>query len=129
MEFIRKTVHNELKGLEIVLETMKYFDSSLSFLNILFDDGQYDKMRIFEVASLLKIQLELPKVEARVGWKPKKRQMLQRSCRATSYSCNVTDNLVAGNELNMNEWNLRVSLNGTSGSVGKIGNENWFGVD
>ncbi|CAL5212450.1 unnamed protein product [Lathyrus oleraceus] len=129
MEFIGKTIHKEVKGLGIVSGTVKSCDSSSGFLRILFEDGHYDEMEISEVAPLLEIQPELPKVKARVGRKPKKRRMLERSGGATSSSGNVTDSLVAGSEFSGNEGNLSVSVNGTSGSVGKLGNENGFGVD
>ncbi|CAI8617227.1 unnamed protein product [Vicia faba] len=129
MEFVGKTVLKEVDGAGIVSGTVKSFDNSSGFLKILFEDGHCEEMEVSEAAPLLEIQPELPKVKARVGRKPKKRRLLERSGGATSSSGNyVTDSLVAGSEFSGNEGNISVSVNETSGSVEKLGNGNRFGV-
>lgn len=138
MDFVGKIVKKELKGVGIVSGTVKSHDSSSGFLEIVYENGDCEELEVSEVASLLEIQLEVPKVKARAGRKPKKRRRVQTKCETTAFSGNVSDNFVAGSEFSGtlngddssggNEGNLVGNGNG-SGSVEQLGNEIGFGFN
>ncbi|XP_045825371.1 DDT domain-containing protein PTM [Trifolium pratense] len=138
MEFVGKTVRKEVNGVGILTGTVKSYDSSSGLLEILFEGGHCEEMEVSEVASLLEIQPELTEVKVQVGRKPKKRRRVELSGETTSSSGNVSDDLVAGSEFSGilngddssggNDGDVVGNVNGTSGSLEKLGNGNGFGL-
>ncbi|KAJ1420637.1 Zinc finger, PHD-type [Sesbania bispinosa] len=129
MEFVGKSVKKEVKGAGIVSGTVKSYDPSSGFFEILYEDGDSEELESSDVASLLEFQPELAKAKPRVGRKPKKRRRVERKRETTTVSDNlnksvsangncVKDGLDLNAGLNLNE---DINLNDVCGSPFDIG--------
>ncbi|KHN05492.1 Nucleosome-remodeling factor subunit BPTF [Glycine soja] len=94
MEFVGKTVRKEVKGVGFISGTVKSYDPSSGFFEIVYEDGDSEELESSEVASLLQFQPESVKAKPRVGRKPKKRRRVEQKPDAGSRSGNVSENLV-----------------------------------
>lgn len=122
MEFVGKTVKKEVKGVGTVSGTVKSYDPTSGFVEILHEDGHSEELESSDVASLLESPSpELATARPRVGRKPKKRRRVERKHETTTSSGNVVsdnNNLVAeGSELrgtnnNDNDDNNNGSIGG-----------------
>ncbi|XP_061362433.1 DDT domain-containing protein PTM [Gastrolobium bilobum] len=95
MEFVGKTVKKEVKGFGVISGTVKSYDPSSGFVEILYEDGDSEELESSEVASILEFQPELAKAKSRVGRKPKKRRRVDRKFETGAASGNVRENLGA----------------------------------
>ncbi|KAH1158356.1 hypothetical protein AAZX31_11G094000 [Glycine max] len=95
MEFVGKTVRKEVKGVGFITGTVKSYDPSSGFFEIVYDDGDSEELESSQVASLLQFQPGSVKAKPRVGRKPKKRRRrVEQKPDAEASSGNVGDNLV-----------------------------------
>lgn len=94
MEFVGKTVKKEVEGVGIISGTVKSYDSSSGFVEIVCEDGNSEELESSDVASLLQGEPELEKVKRRVGRKPKKRRRVERKDETSGSSGNTSENLV-----------------------------------
>ncbi|XP_027360332.1 DDT domain-containing protein PTM isoform X2 [Abrus precatorius] len=95
MEFVGKSVKKEVKGVGVISGTVKSYDPSSGFFEILYQDGVSEELEASDVASLIQFQPHLAKAKPRVGRKPKKRRRLERKREIEAASGNVSENLVA----------------------------------
>nr|XP_029151590.1 DDT domain-containing protein PTM isoform X1 [Arachis hypogaea] len=123
MEFVGKIVKKEVKGVGFVTGTVKSYDPSSSFVEILYDNGDSEELESNEVVLLLQqAQPELAKPKTRVGRKPKKRRRVEKKAGAGDSSGNANGNLV----LEVSEIRDNSEVNGELG-LGieeKLGNGN-----
>ncbi|KAL9296222.1 hypothetical protein ACSQ67_022118 [Phaseolus vulgaris] len=91
MEFVGKTVKKEVKGVGIVSGTVKSYDPSSGFFEILYEQGDSEELESSDVASLLQLQPESAKAKPRVGRKPKKRRRVERQGDAGAGSERILD--------------------------------------
>lgn len=92
MEFVGKTVKKEIKGVGIILGTVKSFDSSSGFVEIVYEDGNSEELESSDVASLVQGETELVRVKRR-GRKPKKRRRVERKHDTCGSPGNIGENL------------------------------------
>ncbi|XP_028789235.1 uncharacterized protein LOC114745250 [Neltuma alba] len=92
MEFVGRTVKKEVKGVGIISGTVKSFDSSSGFVEIVYEDGNSEELESSDVASLVQGEPELVKVKRR-GRKPKKRRRVERKHDTSGSPGNIDENL------------------------------------
>nr|KYP68059.1 Nucleosome-remodeling factor subunit NURF301 family [Cajanus cajan] len=78
MEFVGKAVRKEVKGVGFVSGTVKSYEPSSGFFEIVYEDGDSEELESSDVAALLQSQPETVKAKPRVGRKPKKRRRVER---------------------------------------------------
>ncbi|RDY00551.1 DDT domain-containing protein PTM, partial [Mucuna pruriens] len=94
MEFVGKTVRKEVKEVGFISGTVKSYDPSSGFFEIVYEDGDSEELECSDVASLLQFQPKLAKAKPRVGRKPKKRRRVERKRETGAGSGNVSENSV-----------------------------------
>ncbi|MED6146513.1 hypothetical protein PIB30_035129 [Stylosanthes scabra] len=124
MEFVGKIVKKEVKGVGFVTGTVKSYDPSSSFVEILYDNGDSEELESNKVVLLLpQAQPELAKPKPRVGRKPKKRRRVEKKAGAGDSSGNdANENFV----LEVSEIRANSEVNGELGLgiEGNLGNGN-----
>ncbi|CAJ1933948.1 unnamed protein product [Sphenostylis stenocarpa] len=94
MEFVGRTVRKEVKGVGFISGTVKSYDPSSGFFEIVYEDGDSEELESSDATSLLQFQPESVKAKPRVGRKPKKRRRFERKSDAGTCPGNVSENLV-----------------------------------
>lgn len=123
MEFVGKTVTKDVEGIGILSGTVKSYDSSSGFVEIVYENGHSEELDSSHVASLLEPQPERAKPKPRVGRKPKKRRRVDQTTETGAPSGNVTDNLVAEDTEFKGILQGNASVDGNLGVCGGLGSE------
>ncbi|XP_020215306.1 DDT domain-containing protein PTM isoform X2 [Cajanus cajan] len=92
MEFVGKAVRKEVKGVGFVSGTVKSYEPSSGFFEIVYEDGDSEELESSDVAALLQSQPETVKAKPRVGRKPKKRRRVERRRDSGAVSGNASEN-------------------------------------
>ncbi|XP_040993587.1 DDT domain-containing protein PTM-like [Juglans microcarpa x Juglans regia] len=126
MEFVGRAVKKEFEGFGVFSGTVRSYDASSGFFEILYEDGDFEELEFSELASLFEGGEEaataagqLAHEKPLLGRKPKKRLRMELKHEVRNESGNL-DTVYLNNGL---EGNLNETL-GTSGNLHGNGNSN-----
>lgn len=102
MELVGRTIKKEFQGFGVFTGTLRSFDPSTGFFEILYEDGDSEELEFYEIASLLEgiavgpgfASATAVEESTKVGRKPKKRRRLNPGGEIGGVSGNTSESLI-----------------------------------